>query len=118
MNFKQPNRFYKTLGQILKFFRVYKYSVEIISFNPTIEQLKPDILYVVGEETYVKWIYLKCPDNCDEVIMLSLSSNKRPHWSIKWDKLGRPTIHPSIHKLDGCKSHFWIKRGKLIWAKY
>ena len=96
----------------------FQFKVEIISDNPNYELLKTDIIYVVGDKNFVKWAYLKCPCGCDDVIMLSLNLKNYPSWSIRQDKLGRATITPSIKKLDGCKSHFLIKKGDLIWAKY
>lgn len=97
-------------------YRQFQYKVEIIPDNPNPDNLKKNIVYVVGEKNYVKWAYLKCPCGCNDLIMLSLYNSKYPSWSVKQDKLGRASITPSINKLDGCKSHFLIKKGKLIWA--
>lgn len=97
-------------------FKQFQYKVEIINDNPNSENLKKDIIYVVGEKRYMKWAYMKCPCGCNDTIMLSLNRNISPSWSIKQDKLGRATISPSINKLNGCKSHFLVKSGKLIWA--
>ncbi len=95
---------------------LFQYKVEIIADNPNPDVLKDNIIYVVGRDSYVKWAYLKCPSKCGDIIMLSLIKSKRPSWVIKQDKIGRPTIYPSIRKLDGCRSHFWVKKGKLIWS--
>lgn len=101
---------------ILWYSNKFQYKVEIIPDNPKPEFLKNNIIYVVGGKYYAKWAYLKCPCGCNDVIMLSLDLRKYPSWSVKQDKLGRATISPSIKKLDGCKSHFLIKKGILIWA--
>lgn len=98
-------------------FKQFQYKVEIIPDNPNPDILKKNIVYVVGDKGFVKWAYLKCPCGCNDSIMLSLNKISYPSWSVKQDKLGRATISPSIHKLEGCKSHFLIKRGKLVWAK-
>lgn len=95
----------------------FNYKVEIIPDNPNPDNLKKDIIYVVGEIRFVKWAYMRCPCGCNDSIMLSLDKNNFPSWSVKQDKLGRATISPSINKLDGCRSHFLIKKGKLIWAQ-
>lgn len=97
-------------------FKQFQYKVEILPDNPNPDILKKDIVYVVGGKKYMKWAYLKCPCGCNDSIMLSLNKNSFPSWSIKRDKFGRATIHPSINKLEGCKSHFLIKKGRLIWA--
>jgi len=99
-------------------FKQFQYKVEIIPDNPNPDNLKEHIVYVVGGKKYTKWAYMKCPCGCNEVIMLSLNSATFPSWSIKQDKLGRANISPSINKLVGCKSHFWIIKGKLNWASF
>lgn len=97
-------------------FGKFQYRAELVNNNPNPEEVKGNIVYIVGGDDYVKWAYLRCPDNCGENIMLNLSKNKKPSWTVKQDKKGRVTIHPSVDKLDGCKSHFWIKNGSLIWT--
>lgn len=98
-------------------FGKFQYRTKLVSDNPKPEEVEINIVYVVGGRNYVKWAYLRCPDNCGEIIMLNLSEKIKPLWRVKQDKKGRVTIHPSIHKLDGCKSHFWIKKGNLIWSQ-
>jgi len=113
---KKLSRGVRLVRDILWTLNIFQYKVELISDNPNTDLLQNRIIYVVGNEKYVKWAYLKCPSNCDDVIMLSLIKSNGPSWRISQDKLGRPTIYPSIHKLDGCKSHFWIRSGKINWA--
>jgi hypothetical protein len=95
----------------------FQFKVECIPSNPNPDNLQKDLVYVVGEKKYKKWAYLKCPCGCEDIIMLSLNKKEFPSWSVKKDKIGRASISPSIHKLDGCKSHFLIKKGKLIWVQ-
>lgn len=97
-------------------FGKFQFRVALVKNNPNPEDIKANIVYIVGGGNYVKWAYLRCPDNCGDNIMLNLSVNRKPLWSVVQDKKGRATIYPSIYKLDGCKSHFWIKNGKLIWT--
>ena len=47
---------------------------------------------------------------------LSLSEKRRPRWSVTVDALGRPTVTPSVHVLNGCRCHFWIRRGAIDWV--
>jgi hypothetical protein len=97
--------------------KMFQYKVEIISDNPNPDNLINDIIYIVVDKNHAKWAYLKCPSGCNEIIMLSLNIKEFPSWCVKQDKFGRASITPSIRKLDGCKSHFLIKKGKLIWAR-
>ena len=86
-------------------------SVTIIAEHPQETEPAVGVLHIVGGKDYAKWAYLRCPCSCGARIMLSLSRNSRPSWSVTVDWLGRPTIFPSVRQLDGCYSHFWLKRG-------
>jgi hypothetical protein len=85
--------------------------------HPDQASLPPGFLHVVGGKHYQKWAYLKCPCNCGALIMLSLSAARRPHWRVKFDWLDRPTVEPSIWQMEGCFSHFWIRKGRVDWVK-
>ncbi|MDM9644782.1 DUF6527 family protein [Rhizobium sp. S163] len=28
----------------------------------------------------------------------------------------RPTLHPSVWRNSGCRSHFWVRRGRIAWC--
>jgi len=98
-------------------YKQFQYKIEIIANNPNPDNIEKNIVYVVGGKEYVKWAYLRCPCGCNDLIMLSLNKKNFPSWSVKQDRLGRASISPSINKLNGCKSHFLIKKGKLIWTQ-
>lgn len=68
-------------------------------------------IYVVGGRGYSKWAYFRCPADRNEIVQLSLMLERRPRWTVAADWLGRPTIEPSVRKLDGLYAHFWIKKG-------
>lgn len=57
-----------------------------------------------------------CPCGCGDVIELLLLQSIDPHWKLTADNLSRPTLQPSVWKKDGCKSHFWLKKGRVIWV--
>lgn len=85
--------------------------------HPTPQQLVAGVLVVVGDRHRKKWACLRCPCGCGDKIQLSLSPERRPRWSVKIDWLARPSVEPSVHQLDGCRSHFWIRRGRIVWCK-
>lgn len=58
-----------------------------------------------------------CPCGCNAVIELLLLSSVRPHWKLTVDSLNRPTLHPSVWRAEGCKSHFWVRSGRVMWVK-
>ena len=63
------------------------------------------------------WTLFQCPCGCEKVISLSLQRVHRPHWRVSKNKLGRPTLFPSVWQNKGCCSHFWIKDGKVYWCQ-
>lgn len=107
----------RLISEILWKSRIFRYKVEFLPDNPDPISLRDRIVYVVGTQQYVKWAYLKCPSGCGDVILLNLTKSTSPSWRISSDNLGRPTISPSIHKMDGCKSHFWLRNGSIDWVK-
>ncbi|WP_425373246.1 DUF6527 family protein, partial [Klebsiella pneumoniae] len=32
------------------------------------------------------------------------------------DGKGRPTLYPSIWRTTGCRSHFWVRIGRIHWC--
>ncbi|MGO7611084.1 DUF6527 family protein [Rhizobium ruizarguesonis] len=39
-----------------------------------------------------------------------------PRWDVALDEAGKPTLHPSVWRKSGCRSHFWMKRGRIHWC--
>lgn len=107
----------KVLNRFLGWVKSDDYYIhKVNSFDRTFIPAKNEII-VVGRKGYCKWAYLNCPCGCNEILNLSLMKSHDPHWTIKIDSLARPTLYPSIWKNDGCKSHFWIKNGKISWCE-
>lgn len=58
-----------------------------------------------------------CPCGCEERIELTLMNGVSPRWDLIVDEMNRPTLKPSVYKQSGCRSHFWVREGKIIWCK-
>lgn len=56
-----------------------------------------------------------CPCGCGEPIELMLLDEAKPRWNLATNKKGLPSLHPSIFRRTGCRSHFWIRGGKVDW---
>jgi hypothetical protein len=56
-----------------------------------------------------KVIALICHCGCGALIQLNELDDTRPRWKI----INGNTIHPSINRIVGCKSHFSIINGKV-----
>ena len=102
-----------TIGNILHKRKLIDYTVVFSEDNPTPDKIPDNKIFIVGGKGYVKWAYIKCPCGCGEILTLSLMKKHKPSWSIKIDRLNRLTLYPSVWKKDGCKSHFWIRKGQV-----
>jgi hypothetical protein len=75
----------------------------------------PGILYIVGDET--PWCgVLACPCRCGASIHLSFVHGDRPSWGVVVGEDDRPTLSPSVDRVVGCRSHFFLRRGCIVWA--
>lgn len=61
-------------------------------------------------------IGLRCPCGCGDTIELLLLPGVEPRWDIDIDERGRPTLSPSVWKATGCRSHFWVRTGRVVWT--
>jgi len=57
-----------------------------------------------------------CPCGCNRTVELHLLPEAHPHWKLTINQKGLPTLSPSVWLKDGCRSHFWIRDGKIIWC--
>lgn len=73
-------------------------------------------LYAVMAEGIPKWLLLRCPCGCGEILKLPLMTNHNPHWQITNGKDGL-TVFPSVNVTDNCLSHFWIRDNHVNWAE-
>jgi len=75
------------------------------------KELEPRVLYV--SEEFGAAAHL-CPCGCGSKIRTPLGPTE---WSLKVTLMG-PSLFPSIGNWQlSCKSHYWIKHGKVIWAR-
>ncbi|WP_130624960.1 DUF6527 family protein [Klebsiella pneumoniae] len=72
---------------------------------------------VLAREDNEDWaVAFRCPCGCGRRLELLLIKEATPNWSISIGKGGKPSLHPSIWLKGGCKSHFWLRDGKVIWV--
>ena len=72
---------------------------------------------VLAREDGEDWcVGMRCPCGCGRTIELQVFPEARPNWRIAVDEKSRPTLHPSVWVKDGCKSHFWLRKGKVFWC--
>lgn len=80
------------------------------------EKILPYKVYVIGEEGYEWTAIFVCPCGCCELVRLNLlRGDDRPTWRVSDDRQRIVTIHPSVWRNIGCKSHFTIRDGLVKW---
>lgn len=89
----------------MKFNRIELQRVHFMS-----EELKPGVLYVSDEFSISAHL---CACGCGSKIRIPLGPTE---WVLDETKNG-PSLYPSIGNWQlPCKSHYWISKGKVIWA--
>lgn len=86
----------------------------------TVEDLpdKPDAgwVYLAGEPG--KWwaASMLCPCGCNADIQLNLLQQVRPRWTADIASDGAVTLTPSVWRQSGCRSHFILRNGRIVWC--
>ena len=60
---------------------------------------------------------LRCPCGCGQNLEMMVLEGVNPRWDVTTDTRGRPSLHPSVWLRSGCRSHFWIRGGKVVWCE-
>jgi hypothetical protein len=58
----------------------------------------------------------RCPCGCGQTIELLVIPEAKPRWALTTDVRGYPTLSPSVWLKRGCRSHFWVRSGRIIWC--
>lgn len=87
---------------------------EVVNDLPT--KPRRERVYLVGEGDYLWFVAFVCPCGCDELIQLNLLPDARPRWSVERLADGTASITPSVWRVAGCRSHFFLRRGRVEWC--
>jgi hypothetical protein len=83
---------------------------------PDVPVLAADEVALVVDDSVFKWTVLNCPCGCREQIRVSLMRSHYPHWELNIEPDETITLHPSLWRGTGCRSHFFVRRGKVEWC--
>jgi hypothetical protein len=96
--------------------KVKLYHFEYVDEFPTaLENYK---IYVAGENRHLWAAAMICPCGCGAVIELNLLKKVRPCWRIKENPNDLATLIPSVRRITGCRSHFILRNGKIVWCNF
>ena len=110
--------FNKVLYYFLRKFEYLLPASQLIIVNedslPDKMPLRSIILAREGTEDWC--IGFKCPCGCERTIELLVIEEANPRWDYALDDNSLPSLYPSVWLKDGCQSHFWIKKGRVVWV--
>lgn len=78
---------------------------------------RPRTVYLAGEGPYLWSAAMLCPCGCGETIRLNLLREARPCWAVERHPDGTVSIEPSVWRRLGCRSHFFLRRGRVEWCR-
>jgi uncharacterized protein DUF6527 len=86
-----------------------------------VEELPDDLesksVYLVGEGAYLWIAAMLCPCGCGDTLHMSLLSDGRPKWELIRHGDGTISLRPSVWRTKGCRSHFFLRRGMIVWCE-
>ncbi|MGE6699473.1 DUF6527 family protein [Hyphomonas sp. NPDC076900] len=80
------------------------------------EKLEQGVLLVASEDGELWAAAFLCPCKCGDRIELALIPEATPHWHLTNDAKNTPTLRPSVWRKTGCRSHFWLRDGRIHWC--
>lgn len=80
-------------------------------------RLKRHKLYVVQEDGFEEQAATLCPCGRNHVLHLNLLPDERPCWRLTRHAGGHATLNPSVWRQKDCRSHFWLRGGRVIWVR-
>ena len=80
------------------------------------DSLESHKVYLSGEGEHLWAAAMICPCGCCEVIELNLLKKVRPCWSVVEPPDGSISLMPSVWRQKGCKSHFFVRNGRIDWC--
>jgi hypothetical protein len=79
--------------------------------------LRSKAIYVVQEDGYLEQATMVCPCGCGSVLHMNLLEDERPCWRVTQHPDGTATLFPSVWRKRGCRSHFWLRHGRVEWVR-
>jgi hypothetical protein len=80
------------------------------------DTVRPLTVYLCGEGEYLWAAAMQCPCGCRDVIQLNLLKQTRPRWTFQEHKDGSVSLMPSVWRQNGCRSHFFLRHGRIDWC--
>ena len=103
------------LGILIWLWRSKPLVFRAIYVNDVPDSLQKQVIYIAGETGHFWSVSMLCPCGCGDMIQLNLLQQVRPCWQVQTHPDQMISITPSVWRQQGCKSHFWIRHGRIDW---
>ena len=107
------------LKKLLNFFYKFFKKGKNINYKIVIDvpkKLKQRTIYLIANDGYIWQAVMLCPCGCDVKLYINFINEQSPYWSYSIDENKNISLHPSINRKVECKSHFFIRRGRVLWV--
>lgn len=85
-----------------------------VADSPEDDELVAGVLFLERRDGHPKWVHFRCPA-CPERIQVPVAGSNG--WKMSVDWLRRPSLAPSVWQTGGCGAHFFVQRGRIVWAQ-
>jgi hypothetical protein len=104
-------------GWIVRRYRIiFSPTYRFVIVDDTATVILERTIFILKEDIVADSIAFKCPCGCKEDIYLNLLPDADPCWTWSGLSARKISIYPSVWRRVGCKSHFFIRDGKVIWV--
>jgi hypothetical protein len=101
--------------RLLERFGIGQRRYRVVFADELPDNIRPFDLHAIGGGQ--PWLAaFKCPCGCGSTIQLSLLKYDSPRWSLHVEDDGTGTLSPSVWRSQGCRSHFFLKKGRTLWC--
>jgi Family of unknown function (DUF6527) len=112
------NFFLRLWQRFSAWFRSWRHKpLRVIIMEELPDELSPDVVYVAGEKGNHWFVAMLCPCGCRETLHMGLLADTRPRWRLTIHEDNTASLHPSVWRQVGCRSHFFIVRGQIRWCE-
>jgi hypothetical protein len=80
------------------------------------ENLARGVVYILTEDGEAWEGKLICPCGCKAVLDLNFIADEHPCWTYAIKESGYVSLDPSVWRQVGCKSHFFLRDGRIVWC--
>ena len=87
-----------------------KIKIEYIESKPKI--IEDGILYISKKFSTT---FHNCPCGCGEVVVIPITISFADGWELFIEN-DHVSLHPSLLQRFACKSHYYIRKGKIVWC--